>query len=225
MIQEKVTYTVVKKCSERGESPLLSTVDTHAVTMFLKNYRGDDLYNLDIIRCKGNGRDRDYIHICGDDWEERLRSWKAQHARKLRKELDKEIELRRKSTLDSVTSNNPITTAYLYSQLASEEGFDWDNIGGVESKAVEELHEILNSENNKDKIQEIGDLIFVLVNWMRWLGETNPSSVIWDVNKKFYKRFRLIEDKAAKDGRLVCECYKSELSRWWREDREDDDHE
>ena len=108
------------------------------------------------------------------------------------------------SLLDSVNKALPaLMVAHEYQRRAAKVGFDWPSVEGVKAKAREELTEILNAEDVQAAINEIGDLIFLLVNWLRWLGVDDPESVVRAANAKFYRRFRYVEQVAAAQGRTL----------------------
>jgi MazG family protein len=105
----------------------------------------------------------------------------------------------RDSLLDGVPRNlSALMTAYKYTAKAAKVGFDWADVAGVEDKLREELAEIFAETDPQKKIREIGDLMFVLVNWLRWLNVDDPESLMREINTKFYRRFRYIETHATK---------------------------
>lgn len=122
------------------------------------------------------------------------------------------------SLLDGIPKGAPaLFVAQRYSQRAAKVGFDWDDIAGVEEKFKEELAEVLSAATDAERIKEIGDLIFVLVNWLRWLGLDDPESLLRETNGKFYRRFRHVEQRAAQTGKPIAAFSLDELDVWWRE--------
>lgn len=106
----------------------------------------------------------------------------------------------RKSMLDGIPKGTPaLLVAHKYTRIAAKVGFDWPDMGGVLDKVREELAEIEAESDPEAKATEIADLIFVLVNWLRWLGVDDPESALRETNAKFYKRFHYIETHAEKD--------------------------
>lgn len=125
---------------------------------------------------------------------------------------------RQESLLDGIPKGAPaLFVAQRYSQRASKVGFDWDDISGVEEKFQEELAEVLSAPNDAERVKEIGDLIFVLVNWLRWLGIDDPESLLREINAKFYRRFRHVEQRAAQAGKPIAAFGLDELDLWWQE--------
>lgn len=102
-----------------------------------------------------------------------------------------------KSLLDNVPKAAPsLFVAMKYQDKAATVGFDWPDVSGVEDKVREELAEIFAETEPNLKAHEIADLMFVLVNWLRWLGIDDPESLMREHNAKFYRRFRYIEQNA-----------------------------
>ena len=122
-----------------------------------------------------------------------------------------------KSLLDGVPRAAPaLLVAHQYSHRAAKVGFDWHDISGVESKFQEELAEVYAASTDAARVEEIGDLIFVLVNWLRWLNVDDPESLLREVNAKFYRRFRHVETEAAKRGKALAEFSLDEMEDFWQ---------
>jgi tetrapyrrole methylase family protein/MazG family protein len=101
----------------------------------------------------------------------------------------------RESILDGLPKALPaLLTALKYQARAARVGFDWPDISGVTDKLHEELDEILKAETPEERFEEIGDVLFVLVNLARWLEVDDPESALRAANQKFYRRFRYIEE-------------------------------
>ena len=126
--------------------------------------------------------------------------------------------LERESLLDGVPTAAPaLFVAHGYSRQAARLGFDWHDARGVEAKVKEELDEILEATSNESKTQEIGDLIFVLVNWLRWLDVDDPESLMRGINAKFYRRFRYVEEQAAQHQKPPAGYSLAQLEAWWQQ--------
>ena len=124
----------------------------------------------------------------------------------------------RESLLDGIPAGAPaLFVAQRYSQRAAKVGFDWSEISGVEAKFKEELAEVFAADSAEARAKEIGDLIFVLVNWLRWLGFDDPESLLREINAKFYRRFRHVERQVAQSGKPFDSFSLEELEAWWQE--------
>lgn len=78
---------------------------------------------------------------------------------------------------------------------AARTGFDWPNPQGAHAKIVEEIAEIEAARDPDALEDEMGDLLFAVVNWARKLG-VDPEAALRRGNRKFEQRFRQIETMA-----------------------------
>jgi ATP diphosphatase len=78
---------------------------------------------------------------------------------------------------------------------AARTGFDWPDASGARDKIVEELAEVEAAANDAERAEEIGDLLFAVVNWARKLG-VDPEVALRQGNAKFERRFRAMETTA-----------------------------
>ncbi len=75
---------------------------------------------------------------------------------------------------------------------AARIGFDWPDASGPRAKISEEIEEVETALSDKDRQEEIGDLLFAVVNWARHLG-VDAEVALRHANAKFERRFRSIE--------------------------------
>ena len=112
---------------------------------------------------------------------------------KINWESQKHLEKKRESRLDGVPNILPsIIFSQRIQEKASLAGFDWDNIEDVWLKIDEEINELKIGEkkNDLDNIkEEIGDLLFTVINLSRHLG-ISAENALRKSNKKFIKRFQ-----------------------------------
>lgn len=124
------------------------------------------------------------------------------------------------SILRKLPQNLPsLTVAYQLSQKASQLGFDWPDLSGVLKKMDEELgefREALSLRNRRRIAEEMGDLLFVLVNVGRFLG-IDPEEALKGTLEKFCDRFQYIETSLRRAGKTVQESNIIELDRLWEE--------
>lgn len=78
---------------------------------------------------------------------------------------------------------------------AARTGFDWPDDRGALEKIFEEIDEVKAASSEIHRAEEIGDLLFAVVNWARHLG-VEPEEALRRANGKFEKRFRVMEDIA-----------------------------
>ena len=81
---------------------------------------------------------------------------------------------------------------------AARTGFDWPDATGARAKIVEEIAEVDHARTDEERSEEIGDLLFAVVNWARHLG-IDPEAALRAANAKFEQRFRAMETMAG-DG-------------------------
>jgi tetrapyrrole methylase family protein/MazG family protein len=125
--------------------------------------------------------------------------------------------IRRESVLDGVPKGLPaLMQAYEYQSKAAKPGFDWEKIDDVAAKVREELEEVLTAPTAAARAEEIGDLLFVLVNWARWL-KIEPETALRETCAKFSRRFRYIETTLAAQGRALTDSNLAEMDGLWNE--------
>lgn len=100
---------------------------------------------------------------------------------------------------------------------ASKVGFDWDNVNGAFDKITEELAELKNAVANGDKEnmrEELGDLLFSVVNVSRFIG-VDSEEALTNSTDKFIDRFSKVEKMAEEKGMNMKETDLSELDKLW----------
>jgi tetrapyrrole methylase family protein/MazG family protein len=127
---------------------------------------------------------------------------------------------RRESILEGVPEALPsLLRAHRLQNRAASVGFDWDKVGDALRKLDEELKEFKRALETKEKNEigdELGDILFMLVNVSRFIG-VNPEDALRKTIAKFISRFRYIEMKAADDGKKVSDMTLSEMDELWEE--------
>jgi uncharacterized protein YabN with tetrapyrrole methylase and pyrophosphatase domain len=109
--------------------------------------------------------------------------------------------------------------AYDLTRKASRLGFDWPDTAGILDKLDEELAELkeaLDLEDRKKIEDELGDLLFVLVNIARFL-RINPERALTKTIAKFNRRFGYIEKALRKMGKSLEQSNLAEMDRLWNE--------
>jgi len=112
-----------------------------------------------------------------------------------------------------------LSRAYRLAQRASRQGFDWRDITDVFKKMDEEVRELREAIalKRRSKIrEEVGDLLFVLVNIARFL-QIDPEKALDRTVNKFILRFRYVEDALRKKGRSLCQSDLAEMDQLWEE--------
>jgi len=97
-----------------------------------------------------------------------------------------------KSALAGIAMALPaLERAMKLQKRAARTGFDWPDIAGPKDKIREELDEIAEAPPEELE-EEVGDLLFAVVNFARFL-KVEPEEALRKANRKFEKRFRQIE--------------------------------
>jgi ATP diphosphatase len=112
-----------------------------------------------------------------------------------------------------------LTRALKLQQKASKVGFDWNDLKAVLSKIREEADEIesaLDAGNKQAASEEIGDLMFALVNLARHLDK-DPEAALRGTNAKFERRFAVIEAALAARGKTPSQATLAEMDALWDE--------
>ncbi len=115
--------------------------------------------------------------------------------------------------LDSVPATLPaLSRANKLQSKAARVGFDWPDVDGVYAKLDEEIGELKRAKTDDQIGEELGDLMFTVVNLSRHLGH-DPEQVLRMANSKFQVRFNHME-KSAKVS--LDEMDMNELEQLWQ---------
>jgi len=104
-----------------------------------------------------------------------------------------------KSALDGVALSLPaLLRAQKLQGRAARVGFDWPDAEGPRAKVLEELDEVVTAPDDDARAEEIGDLLFAVVNYARHLG-VDAEGALRAANDKFARRFHAVEELAGPD--------------------------
>jgi MazG family protein len=187
--------------------------------------------------------------VKADTPAEVLRNWQALKAaeKKKREAEDSKVAAQPESVLGGVSSAMPsLMEAYKISSRVAHVGFDWPNIEGLFDKLSEETEELRKNLEEYpepgpqpesaagvagargEKISpalrarledEVGDLLFVLVNIARYLS-LDPESALRKTNRKFRRRFQYLEDRLRQHGRKPAGASLDEMESLWQESKQ-----
>jgi MazG family protein len=113
----------------------------------------------------------------------------------------------------------PLLAAYRLQERAAGVGFDWPDAAGPMAKVKEEIGEVEHEtrDGNREAIaDEIGDLLFAVVNLARKLG-VEPNGALERANAKFTRRFEQMEAVAEERGIQIGRATLAELDKLWEE--------
>ena len=129
---------------------------------------------------------------------------------------------RRESILDGIPRSLPaLNRAQKLARRAAKVGFDWTRPDEVLPKVEEELNEFKQAVLSGAKAptrEELGDLLFVIVNAARHL-EINSEAALNETSDKFERRFRHIESRLREKGTPLAEATLEEMDELWDEAR------
>lgn len=119
-------------------------------------------------------------------------------------------------TLKSVAVSLPaLMRAQKVQAKAAKVGFDWRDVSGALDKIHEETRELEEAiEKDTNKEEELGDLLFSVVNVSRFIGADSEEALYKTINK-FVARFSHVESMANEEGRALSDMSLEEMDRLW----------
>ena len=159
---------------------------------------GGEFQLEDVLRQINGKLVRRHPHVFADghakNAREVERNWEQIKAQELRARGES------KSPVEGIPNGLP---ALAYAQLMQDRvgiaGFEWDDISGVLDKIVEEVAEFKAAATPEERGDELGDLLFSLVNLTRWAG-AHAEDVLRQANQRFGQRYLKMEALAAQRG-------------------------
>jgi tetrapyrrole methylase family protein/MazG family protein len=214
------TYEVVEAIEQKDESSLCEELGDLLLQIVFHAQLGSETGKFtvaDVVDALSNKMIRRHPHVFGDavieDVDTQWKNWeklKAQEA----------TGRKRKSRLDGIPRHlGALQRGQRMQEKASRVGFDWPAMRGILDKLHEELGELAEAEREKQDDphvrEELGDVFFTLVNLARAMG-IDAETAMREANEKFYKRFTFMEERAAKDGKLLSDMSIDELEELWQ---------
>lgn len=187
--------------------------------------------------------DFDLVDVLNEECEKMIRRhphvFSAENTGKKPKSVDKVLEkwenIKSKehsettvsqSLIDVPTALPSLTRSYKIQKKAAKVGFDWDDREGALDKVMEEFKELKDaiSEGSLEHMEEeLGDLLFSVVNVSRFL-KINPELALKASSDKFVTRFRKMEEIASKDGSSMEDMNVVELDLLWQRAKKELSH-
>ena len=143
------------------------------------------------------------------------------------KENERTASGKKVKSLESILDDVPIHFPALLEALkvtrkAAKVGFDWPDEAPIFDKLNEEVSELKAAIEKKDRAnidEEIGDLLFVLVNLARKL-DVEPETALKTTNRKFRRRFRFIEKQLSSEGKTFEQTTLKEMDALWDDSKQ-----
>jgi tetrapyrrole methylase family protein/MazG family protein len=175
----------------------------------------------DVIAALNEKLIRRHPHVFGevqaDNSEEALMNWQQI---KLEEKRKKGIDVEELPLLAGVPRELPgLMKAYKLQKKAAAVGFDWsrlEEVWEVVESEIEELKEAIASKTKAEQQEELGDLLFSIVNLSRFL-KIEPEEAISDTNRKFFDRFGYIERQLRLKGKSFDQTELQEMEALWQE--------
>lgn len=115
----------------------------------------------------------------------------------------------------NIERNAPeLERCYKIGKKAAKSGFEWPDIDGVYDKVYEELNEVKKAETNDELEDELGDVLFTLVNLCRHY-HIKPQDALQHANDKFIKRFNNVYKQAREINKPLEELSAEEYNDLW----------
>lgn len=136
-------------------------------------------------------------------------------------EIKKKEKNKRNSLMDGVPRHLPsLLRAHEVQKKAAKVGFDWSNPLQIIEKIEEEVAELKDAVRKGDEAginEEIGDILFSVVNLARFRNTESAEDILIRTVQKFERRFRFIEEKLAKKGKSPENSTVDEMEKLWCE--------
>lgn len=146
---------------------------------------------------------------------EQVAVWENQ---KEKERLAKALLMERKvSVLDDVPHALPaLLRASKLQKRAARVGFNWKNVEDIFLKLEEEIAEFKHETEPAPREEELGDMLFVMVNIANYYN-INPEEALRKANSKFERRFKYIEEALHKENRNPTQSNLEEMDKFWNE--------
>jgi tetrapyrrole methylase family protein/MazG family protein len=212
-------YELLQAIDEEDDDHIVEELGDVLLQVFLHAQIGEDngYFSLeDVLQSVSDKMIRRHPHVFGDvianDSEEVLRNWQQ-----IKSEEKKE---RAESLLDGeMRADSSLLTSFNYQKKAAKVGFDWSDVSGAWDKFEEELSEWkkeLDAGTKDTQVDELGDILFTVVNLARFYG-LSPEQAMIHANEKFKRRFQFIESCVKKGKGNFSNYDLEELDVFWKE--------
>jgi len=136
--------------------------------------------------------------------------------KKAQQKASGKIEKPKESILEDVPVHFPaLLEGQKLTKKAAKAKFDWENVGQIFEKLTEETDELKTAIERQENIEEeIGDLLFVVVNLARKL-DVDAETALKRTNRKFRERFKFIEKALKTNGKNLEDSDLAEMDALW----------
>ena len=223
------TYEVLEAIENNDSEALNEELGDLLLHIVFQAQLGKEAGEFDIDRVVDGLCDkltRRHPHVFGKESassaEDVIRNWEAIKAEEKANKL-KDRTPEQRSLLDGIPRKLPaLHEAHQISARAARAGFEWPDIEGVFDKLEEETRELREAMTGPDESRqahledEIGDILFVIVNLARFL-KIDSESALKRANRKFKARFQYMESRLAEAGKSLDGASLDEMEGLWQE--------
>lgn len=156
-------------------------------------------------------------HVFGDktagDEKEALQNWDAVKMQTKSQKTQTEAMLSVSRALPALMRSEKIQ------RKSSKVGFEWETVDGAMNKLFEEYNELkvaIEHGSDDNRCEELGDLLFSVVNVSRYL-DINSEHALYKACDKYIRRFSMVEQLAAERGIDMKSAELSQLDSLWEE--------
>ncbi len=218
------TYEVIEAIEEQNPQALTEELGDVLLQIVFHAQIGSENKQFtmdDVIAVVSEKMIRRHPHVFAntkaDSIAEVLTNWEAI------KEKEKS-QRENKSILEGVPRQLPaLMRAEKIQAKATKVGFEWDDVSGAISKIEEEIREFksaLERRNQADMIEELGDILFSIVNTARYLNIDSEQALNATTNK-FINRFQQMERMAQSSEKTLSEMSLAEMEQLWQKAKKD----
>ncbi|MFC0190379.1 nucleoside triphosphate pyrophosphohydrolase [Fictibacillus aquaticus] len=213
-------YEVLEAIDEEDDDHLAEELGDVLLQVLLHAQIGEEegYFSIDdVIENTASKMIRRHPHVFGTadakDADEVLANWEEIKKQEKGKET-------RESLLDGISKGLPsLMKAFSLQKKAAKVGFDWPDEQPVWDKISEELQEFKEAASDDERLKEMGDILFAVVNLARFNG-IDPEEALQATNRKFFNRFRFIENELEKAGKTPEDSDLQEMDDLWNKAKE-----
>ncbi|WP_040760061.1 nucleoside triphosphate pyrophosphohydrolase [Sporosarcina newyorkensis] len=212
------SYELIQAIDDEDDEAIIEELGDVLLQVFLHAQIGEDngYFSMeDVLESIGSKMIRRHPHVFGQaeagTTAEVLTNWQA---------IKEQEKPQRTSLLDDQARYaSSLLTSFNYQKSAAKVGFDWPNIEGAFEKFQEEWQEFQEEVRNGEKdrqLDELGDVLFTIVNIARFL-KISPEEAMWHANEKFKSRFLYVEHCVRKGNGDFSSYSLDQLEEFWQQ--------
>ncbi|ANU14686.1 nucleoside triphosphate pyrophosphohydrolase [Planococcus halocryophilus] len=211
-------HELLQAIQEEDDEAIVDELGDVLLQVFLHAQIGQDngYFQIeDVLEAISAKMIRRHPHVFGDvsaeDSEQVIANWQ-------------EIKAQEKPAVDSLLEgqerfSSSLTTSFNYQKKAAKVGFTWPDAASAWDKFHEELQEFQQEVANGSKarqLDELGDLLFTLVNLARFF-DLSPEEAMMQANRKFQSRFHYVEQQVKKGTGDFSDYSLEQLDAFWNQ--------